>query len=54
MRSLNSHSVSRTTRTRFSLRKMRRKMKRTHPLSLTASFHVATELKRLAISLAHE
>ena len=54
MRSLNSHSVSRTTRTRFSLRKMRRKMKRTRHLSLTASFHVTTELKRLATCLSHE
>jgi hypothetical protein len=54
MRSLNSHSLSRTTRTHFSLRKMRRKMKRTRHLNQTTSFHVATEWKRLATSLARE
>ena len=54
MRSLNLHSLSRMRRNGFSLRKMRRKMKRTRHLSLTASFHVATELKRLATSLARE
>jgi hypothetical protein len=54
MRSLNSHSLSRTRTTRFFLRKMRKKMKRTRPLNRTAFFHVAAELKMLATSLARE
>ena len=52
MRSLNSHSLSRTKRNRFSLRKMRRKMKRIRRLNLTAFFCVATaEWKKLATFL---
>ena len=52
MMSLNSHSLSRTKKNRFSLRRMRRKMKRIRRLNRTASFYVATtERKKLATCL---
>jgi hypothetical protein len=52
MRSLNSHSLSRTKKIRFSLRRMRRKMMRIRHLNRTASFYVATtKRKKLATCL---
>jgi hypothetical protein len=52
MRSLNSHSLSRTKRNRFSQRRMRMKMMRIRHLNRTASFYVATtEWKKLATYL---
>jgi hypothetical protein len=55
MRSLNFHSLSRTKRNRFSLRRMRRKMKRIRRLNRTASFYVATtERKKLATCLGRD
>jgi hypothetical protein len=55
MRSLNYNSLSRTKKSRFSLRRMRMKMMRIRHLNRTASFYVAIiERKKLATCLGRD